>query len=159
MSHPIFHTTSAVKFVGASRQSLAVHVWLDQTKELFADARHRALRHNAFAANDLAFLPFAHLGPSEVITAAAFHIMEDCYGKMPSPHDYADEIRLLPWMLSKSKKQEILKACARRCGGSRGTTSGYTGGLNWRRAKTRDWPTYAFTPKVYSRPKEASVCR
>lgn len=117
MSHPVFHTASAIKYIKASRETLAVHIWLDQTKEFFADSRHRALRHNAYAVNDLALLPFNQLSSDEIKVAAALHVMEDCFGKIPTPHDFAREIRLVPWMMNKSAPDDILAACVRRCGG------------------------------------------
>ncbi len=48
MSHAHFHAqSSARRFGGAPEDYLAIHQWFDATKEKWADARHRALRHHS----------------------------------------------------------------------------------------------------------------
>jgi Domain of unknown function (DUF6915) len=48
MAHPLKHAeSSAKKFGGKSADYLAIHNWFDESKALFADFRHRALRHHA----------------------------------------------------------------------------------------------------------------
>ena len=46
MTHPIYHNRSVAAFLSISRDaeanSLAIHQWLDATRELFADARSRS---------------------------------------------------------------------------------------------------------------------
>ena len=44
MTHPLFHAQSSVRrFGGKVEDYLPVHDWLDATKEMFCDVRHRAL--------------------------------------------------------------------------------------------------------------------
>jgi len=49
MAHPYHHALSSVKKWGGTVDDfIAVHAWLgDQSKEITADFRHRALRHHA----------------------------------------------------------------------------------------------------------------
>ena len=48
MAHPYHHALSSVKKWGGTVDDyLAVHSWFDQSKEITADFRHRALRHHA----------------------------------------------------------------------------------------------------------------
>jgi len=58
MAHSYHHAvSSARKFGGVPEDYTAVHSWLDRSKEIVADFRHRALRHHAegiwLAGNDL----------------------------------------------------------------------------------------------------------
>jgi hypothetical protein len=48
MAHPYHHALSSVKKWGGTVEDyLAMHSWFDQSKEITADFRHRALRHHA----------------------------------------------------------------------------------------------------------------
>src|SRR5438270_8510810 len=48
MTHPLFHAQSSVRrFGGKVEDYQPIHDWLDGTKEMFADFRHRALRHHS----------------------------------------------------------------------------------------------------------------
>jgi len=48
MTYPLFHARSSVRCFGGSVENyLAIHEWLDATKETFCDFRHRALRHHS----------------------------------------------------------------------------------------------------------------
>ena len=46
MAHPYHHALSSVKkWGGTADDYIEIHSWYDQSKELIADFRHRALRH------------------------------------------------------------------------------------------------------------------
>jgi len=48
MAHPYHHALSSVKkWGGTADDYIEIHSWYDQSKELVADFRHRALRHHA----------------------------------------------------------------------------------------------------------------
>lgn len=48
MAHCYYHALSSVrKWGGTSDDYLALHQWFDESKAIFADPRHRALRHHA----------------------------------------------------------------------------------------------------------------
>lgn len=47
MAHPYFHSLSSVKSYGGKTSDYNhLHDWMDATKSVFADFRHRALRHH-----------------------------------------------------------------------------------------------------------------
>ena len=48
MGHPYHHAlSSARKWGGTADDYLPLHQWFDESKEITADFRHRALRHHA----------------------------------------------------------------------------------------------------------------
>ena len=48
MAHCYYHALSSVrKWGGVADDYLALHQWFDQSKAIFSDPRHRALRHHA----------------------------------------------------------------------------------------------------------------
>ena len=48
MAHPLRHAeSSARKFGGEPKDYLTIHNWFDESKALFVDFRHRALRHHS----------------------------------------------------------------------------------------------------------------
>jgi hypothetical protein len=54
VSHPLFHAQSSARlFGGRAEDYTAVHEHLDATKEVFADFRHRAIRHHSQGIYDL----------------------------------------------------------------------------------------------------------
>ena len=57
MTHPLHHAESSVRrWGGEPRDYLAIHEWLDATKELFCDFRHRALRHHSHGVFELSLI-------------------------------------------------------------------------------------------------------
>jgi hypothetical protein len=123
VTHPIYHNRSVAAFLSISRDaeanSLAIHQWLDATKELFADARHRSLRHHTqgVACAIKIFGKEGPLAPGIVRDLAILHILEDCRGELPTIDDWAAQIQVAPWMYARHSKDEILASCRRRCGG------------------------------------------
>ena len=101
--HPIHHANTSVKTWGGKPEDYQpIHDWLDATKETFADARHRALRHHSqgiFEADRV----FGH----SIINSAGKqvpvryiceqHILEDC-GRIPTVADWFRNIKIEPWM-------------------------------------------------------------
>ena len=104
MTHTIFHAQSSVRrFGGTCEDYLAIHNWLDATKETFCDFRHRALRHHAQGVFEAERVFGAtvrnsagHLVPTRYI--AEQHIKEDCGGIVPSVSDWLSRIRPEAWM-------------------------------------------------------------
>ena len=103
MAHPWHHAeSSARRFGGRPEDYLAVHDFLDGSKLIVADFRHRALRHHAegcFAAEALlgpvVRLAGGGLVPTRLV--AERHIVEDL-GRIPSFADWARAIRPERWM-------------------------------------------------------------
>ena len=103
MAHSYHHAvSSARKWGGTPADYQAVHDWLDGSKLILADFRHRALRHHAegcFAAEALfgTTLTTSDGRAVPVRLIAEQHIMEDL-GRIPSFADWVRCIRPEPWM-------------------------------------------------------------
>lgn len=104
MTHTWFHAeSSAKKFGGKPDDYIAIHDWFDDTKETFADFRHRALRHHSqgiFEAervfgktiinSDGKTVPVRYIGEQ--------HVKEDCGGIIPTVSDWFRNIKPETWM-------------------------------------------------------------
>jgi len=102
--HPHHHSLTCVKkWGGAVEDYDPIHDWFDATKEVFADARHRALRHHSqgiFEAervfgrvirnSDGIDVPVRYIGEQ--------HVREDCGGRIPTVADWFRNIRIESWM-------------------------------------------------------------
>jgi hypothetical protein len=104
MSHSIFHAQSSVRrFGGKVEDYLALHDWLDATKETFCDFRHRALRHHSQGVSEAERVFGATIQNSDGTLVptrylAERHIQEDCGGIVPSVADWLSRIRPESWM-------------------------------------------------------------
>ena len=103
MAHSYHHAvSSARKWGGTPDDYQAVHDWLDGSKVILADFRHRALRHHAegcFAAEALFGITITNAAGRQVPVRliAEQHILEDL-GRIPSFADWVRCIRPEPWM-------------------------------------------------------------
>ena len=103
MAHSYHHAvSSARKFGGIPADYQAVHDWIDGSKQIIADFRHRALRHHAdgcFAAEALFGTTLTNSAGREIPVrlVAEQHIIEDL-GRIPSFADWVRCIRPEPWM-------------------------------------------------------------
>ncbi len=103
MAHSYHHAvSSARKFGGVPERYQAVHDWLDASKLILADFRHRALRHHAegcFAAEAVFGTTIVNSDGRHVPVRliAEQHILEDL-GRIPSFADWVRCIRPEPWM-------------------------------------------------------------
>ena len=103
MAHSYHHaTSSARKWGGVAADYRLVHDWMDGSKIIVADFRHRALRHHAegcYAAEALFGITITNSDGRAVPVRliAERHIMEDL-GRIPSFVDWVHCIRPEPWM-------------------------------------------------------------
>ena len=103
MAHSYHHAvSSARKFGGVPADYLAIHDYLDGSKEIIADFRHRALRHHAegcFAAEALFGVTITTSAGRQVPVRliAEQHILEDL-GRIPSFVDWVQAIKPEAWM-------------------------------------------------------------
>lgn len=102
--HPHHHAMTSVKVWGGKVEDyVAIHDWFDATKEVFADARHRALRHHSqgifecervfgriIINSDGREVPVRYIGEQ--------HVKEDCGGRIPTVADWFTHINVQPWM-------------------------------------------------------------
>ena len=104
MAHCYYHALSSVrKWGGVPDDYIDVHQWLDRSKEIVADPRHRALRHHAegiFMLETIFGVTITNSDGREVPARliGEQHVREDL-GRIPSFADWARLIRLEPWML------------------------------------------------------------
>jgi hypothetical protein len=103
MAHSYHHAvSSARKFGGVPADYQAIHDWLDRSKEIVADFRHRALRHHAegcFAAEAVFGVTITTSAGRQVPVRliAEQHILEDL-GRIPSFADWVRAIKPEAWM-------------------------------------------------------------
>jgi len=104
MTHPLFHAQSSVRRWGGKVEDYqAIHDWLDASKEMFCDFRHRALRHHSqgvFEAERVFGVAIRNSDGKSVPVRyiAEQHIKEDCGGIVPSVSDWLSRIRPETWM-------------------------------------------------------------
>jgi hypothetical protein len=103
MAHPYHHALSSVRQWGGTPEDyLALHAWFDESKQIVADYRHRALRHHAegiFMLEKI-FGTTISLSTGRVIPTrwvGEQHVREDL-GRIPSFADWVRAIRPEPWM-------------------------------------------------------------
>lgn len=98
-----FHAqASAAKYGGKPEDYLAVHSFLDQSKEHHGDLRHRALLHNTFGiklAEQVFGITIANSDGKQIPVRNLLeeHILQDL-GRLPSVSDWLNTMPLLPWM-------------------------------------------------------------
>lgn len=104
MSHTCHHARNSVAIWGGKEEDyLPIHDWLDETKETFADFRHRALRHHSQGIFE-AERKFGHeiINSDDKIVPVRYiceqHIMEDCGGIVPTVSDWFRNIKQESWM-------------------------------------------------------------
>ena len=108
MSHMHYHAeSSARRFGGKPEDYYNLHSWFDETKELFADFRHRALRHHSHGIF-LAEKQFGILLPNGVPTrlVGEMHVRQDCDNRIPEVSDWLKMIHPLPWMNKGYRKDD-----------------------------------------------------
>src|SRR5262245_14300017 len=103
MAHPYHHALSSVaRFGGAPEDYLPVHSWFDESKQIIADYRHRALRHHA----EGIFMAERFFGTTLTLSTGKIipvrwvgeqHVREDL-GRIPSFADWVRAIRPERWM-------------------------------------------------------------
>lgn len=102
--HPYDHArTSARLFGGKPEDYLEIHQWFDATKELFADWRHRALRHHSqgiFEAERVFGVSITNSDGklAHVRYIGEQHVKEDCGGIIPTVADWFRNIKRESWM-------------------------------------------------------------
>ena len=103
MGHPYYHAlSSARKHSGKLEDYLPIHNWFDETKQLFPDFRHRALRHHAegiFMAEKFFGVAIKNSDGKMVPVRAIGeqHVIEDL-GRIPTAADWLRMIKPERWM-------------------------------------------------------------
>mgnify|MGYP003336855272 CR=1 FL=1 len=104
--NPYHHAvSSSKKFGGLPEDYQAIHDWFDESKMMYANFRHRALRHHA----EGCYLAERIFGPTITTSTgkkiptrwvAEQHIQEDL-GFIPSMQDWLSNIQAQEWMRPK----------------------------------------------------------
>lgn len=105
MAKPYVHADSSVRKWGGKRDDyLPIHDFMDSSKSVIADGRHRLLTHNAWFISNVIERVFGHTivnsAGREVSTRliAELHVAEDYGGYIPTAHDFLEVIPMLDWM-------------------------------------------------------------
>lgn len=103
MAHPFHHAVSSTrKYGGKPEDYQAIHDWFDESKKMYADFRHRALRHHAegiFMAERIFGTTIINSDgrPVPVRFIGEQHVKEDL-GRIPSIQDWFENISPKRWM-------------------------------------------------------------
>ncbi len=105
-----FHAVScAKKWGGEPEDYLPIHTFIDSSKLIVGDVRHRSMYHHTAGV----FLCERIFGTTITTSAgrkvpvrliAELHVMEDL-GWIPSPSDYIANMTLNPWMGGRQRKK------------------------------------------------------
>jgi hypothetical protein len=104
---PYVHALSSAKqFGGKPEDYLEIHNFLDSSKSVIADNRHRALTHNAwFLSVVLERIFGVNITNSDgklvsVRSIGEQHVGEDYGGFIPAAQDFLQEMEFKPWMMN-----------------------------------------------------------
>lgn len=99
---------SAHKWGGTADLYLPIHEFIDSSKKIIGDIRHRSMYHHTDGCwlAQLVFGVTLEVGRKQVPVRliAEQHILEDL-GWLPSPKDYIDAMAVRPWMGGAQKKE------------------------------------------------------
>lgn len=108
-----FHAQSAArKWGGKPEDYLPIEEFIDSSKKVIGDVRHRMMYHHTlgvFLCQDV-FGPTLQVGEHKVVPVrliAERHIIEDL-GWLPSPADYIKDMPIATWMSGAKKTQVAL---------------------------------------------------
>lgn len=103
MANAYHHACSSVKkWGGVPADYQKIHAWFDESKKMWADPRHRALRHHSegiFMCEEI-FGPAIKISTGRMVPTrwvGEQHVTEDC-GFIPSIADWYCNIKLQKWM-------------------------------------------------------------
>jgi hypothetical protein len=105
MAHSYHHAVnSARKYGGKPEDYVQIHNWFDETKEHYADFRHRALRHHSlgiFEAEQKFGITITNSDGKQIPVRiiGEQHVKEDC-GYIPTVQDWLKHIQGQKWMSS-----------------------------------------------------------
>jgi hypothetical protein len=104
-----YHANSCTKKWGGEIEDyLPIHEFIDSSKQVIGDVRHRSLYHHTLGVFlvEKIFGKTIAVGKKQVPTrlVAERHIIEDL-GWLPSPKDYIDGMVIKPWMSGAQRKE------------------------------------------------------
>jgi len=115
MAKPWIHALSSAKrFGGVAEDYLPIHNFMDSSKAVIADNRHRALTHNSWfigtVIEKVFGTTFQNSGGKTISSRdiAEQHVIEDM-GCIPSGQDFLAELEYKTWMEGKGKPPSFEK--------------------------------------------------
>lgn len=111
---PYIHAkNSVIKYGGIISDYIEIHNFIDSSKAVVPDMRHRAIFHSAFGCfivEKVFGVTIINSDKQEVSTRdiAEDHILEDL-GKIPTLQDWLSEMEFKDWMLSPENRKKIAK--------------------------------------------------
>lgn len=118
MAKPWIHSqSSARKFGGIPEDYIDIHNFMDASKSVIADNRHRALTHNSWFLSVVLERVFGVTfinSDGKTISVRDIgeqHVFEDL-GCIPSGQDYLAELEYKSWMEGKGKPSSFQKVAA-----------------------------------------------
>jgi hypothetical protein len=106
MSKPLIHAqNSAKKFGGEWQDYMDIHEFLDSSKSVIGNSKHRALTHNSWFISVV--IPrvfgetFSRKSDGKTVSSrdiAEEHVSEDYHGYIPSAQDFLDNMECKEWM-------------------------------------------------------------
>lgn len=109
--------TAAKKFGGSPEDYIEIESWIDSSKSVIGDVRHRSIYHHTlgvflcerlFGTTITVDKEGPHPREVPVRLIAELHIMQDL-GWIPSPNDYIKEMTLKQWMGGSVKTEASLR--------------------------------------------------
>lgn len=117
MAKPYVHAlSSARRWGGAPEDYLPIHDFLDSSKGVVADNRHRALTHTAWFLSVVLERVFGHTLTNadgrtvSVRDVGEQHVLEDFGGFIPTAQDYLQAVPHAPWMDGRGQPPSRLHA-------------------------------------------------
>lgn len=117
---PFIHAkNSANKFGGKPEDYLAIHDFMDSSKAVVPDMRHRAIFHSAFGCfivEKVFGTTIVNSDGDEVSTRdiAEEHILEDL-GRIPTLQDWLNEMQFKEWMMSPELRKDYQDPSVNPC--------------------------------------------
>ena len=117
---PFIHAKNSVKkFGGKVEDYLEIHNFMDSSKSVVPDMRHRAIFHSAFGCfivEKVFGITIKNSDGEEVSTRdiAEEHILEDL-GRIPTLQDWLNEMQFQDWMMSPELRKDYQDPAKNPC--------------------------------------------
>ena len=157
MSKPIDHARkSAEQFGGEAKDYIDIHIFMDSSKDTFADVRHRVLTHNSWFISNVLPRVFGETRKNSqnqeysVRDIGEQHCLDDFNDLfVPTAQDFLQEVEMTEWM--DNAREGALPPSRKKVGGIKRTPS-----LGPSSAPTENVPKKSETSESSSGTKEES---
>ncbi len=105
MGKPYFHAQNAAReFGGVPEDYLAIEEFMDSSRKVLGDMRHRALTHHTWFIYEVLVRIFGTVitnSADKTVSVAEIgelHVKDDFNGQLPNAQDFLEAIEIAPWM-------------------------------------------------------------